>query len=197
MILDEAALVGRARSGELEAMRLLYERNASRIFTVVRRLAGDEDLAADLAQDAWTNAFRKIREFRGEAAFSTWVHRIAVNTALTRLRQQARRRDLEERFDGGSTLGNADITPPERAAERVTVQRALDLLPAGYRSVLWLHDVEGYTHEEIGAQLGIAVGTSKSQLSKARAKLRALVTETKAEVVEDEVRKRRSAIRAR
>jgi RNA polymerase sigma-70 factor (ECF subfamily) len=165
-------------------MRQLYERHASRVYTVIRRLAGDDDLAADLAQDAWVNAFRKINEFRGDSAFSTWVHRIAVNTALTWLRQAARRRDLEEGFDGGSTVGKADAWPPDRAAERVTVQRALDMLPTGYRSVLWLHDVEGYTHEEIGARLGIAVGTSKSQLSKARARLRALILESKAEAVE-------------
>ncbi len=182
--LTEAILVRRARAGELEAMRQLYEQHASRVYTVVRRLAGDDDLAADLAQDAWTNAFQKIREFRGEAAFGTWVHRIAVNTALTRLRQSARRRDLEQSFDGSSTLGNPDRWPASAAAERVTVQRALDLLPDGYRSVLWLHDVEGYTHEEIGARLGIAVGTSKSQLSKARARLRSLVTQARAEVVD-------------
>ncbi len=182
--LTEAMLIRRARSGELEAMRQLYERHASRVYTVVRRLAGDDDLAADLAQDAWTNAFQKIRDFRGESAFGTWVHRIAVNTALTRLRQASRRRNLEQGFDGKSTLGNPDRWPATRAADRVTVQRALDKLPDGYRSVLWLHDVEGYTHEEIGAQLGIAVGTSKSQLSKARARLRALVAESQAEVVD-------------
>lgn len=180
--LNEADLVRRARAGELEAMRQLYERHASRVYTVVRRLAGDDDLAADLAQDAWTSAFEKIGDFRGDAAFGTWVHRIAVNTALTRLRQAARRRDLEQGFDGSSTLGNPDRWPAAAATDRVTVQRALDLLPNGYRSVLWLHDVEGYTHEEIGARLGIAVGTSKSQLSKARAKMRALVTQSRAEV---------------
>ncbi len=165
-------------------MRQLYERHASRVYTVVRRLAGDDDLAADLAQDTWTSAFQKIRDFRGDAAFGTWVHRIAVNTALTRLRQSARRRDLEQSFDGKSMLGNPDGRPASAAAERVTVQRALDKLPEGYRSVLWLHDVEGYTHEEIGARLGIAVGTSKSQLSKARARLRALVVGARAEVVD-------------
>jgi RNA polymerase sigma-70 factor (ECF subfamily) len=182
--LSEAVLVRQARAGELEAMRQLYERHASRVYTVVRRLAGDDDLAADLAQDAWANAFQKIREFRGEAAFGTWVHRIAVNTALTRLRQTARRRDLEQSFDGSTTLGNPDRWPASGAADRLMVQRALDMLPDGYRSVLWLHDVEGYTHEEIGARLGIAVGTSKSQLSKARARLRALVVGAKAEVVD-------------
>lgn len=182
--LTEAVLVRRARAGELEAMRQLYERHASRVYTVVRRLAGEDELAADLAQDAWTSAFQKIREFRGEAAFGTWVHRIAVNTALTRLRQAARRRNLERSFDGRSTVGNPDRWPATGAAERVTVQRALELLPDGYRSVLWLHDVEGYTHEEIGAQLGIAVGTSKSQLAKARARLRALVSESRVEVVD-------------
>ncbi len=107
-----------------------------------------------------------------------------MNTALTRLRQSARRRDLEQGFDGSTTLGNPDRQPAGAAADRVTLQRALDLLPDGYRSVLWLHDVEGYTHEEIGARLGIAVGTSKSQLSKARARLRALVVKSKAEVVD-------------
>ncbi len=182
--LSEANLVRRARSGELEAMRQLYELHASRVYTVVRRLAGDDDLAADLAQDAWCNAFQKIKDFRGEAAFGTWVHRIAVNTALTQLRQRSRRRDLEHTFDGSSMLGNPDRWPASSAAERVTVQRALDELPDGYRSVLWLHDVEGYTHEEIGARLGIAVGTSKSQLSKARARLRVLVTKSRAEVVD-------------
>ncbi len=165
-------------------MRELYERHASRVYTVVRRLAGDDDLAADLAQDAWCNAFQKIRGFRGDAAFGTWVHRIAVNTALTRLRQTSRRRDLEQAFDARATLGNPDRWPASAAAERVTVQRALDMLPEGYRSVLWLHDVEGFTHEEIGARLGIAVGTSKSQLSKARARLRALVLQKRAEVVD-------------
>lgn len=156
-------------------MRQLYERHSSRVYTVLRRLAGDDDLAADLAQDAWTSAFQKIGAFRGDAAFGTWVHRIAINTALTRLRQSSRRRDLEQGFDGSTTLGNPDRWPASSVADRLTVQRALDEMPDGYRSVLWLHDVEGYTHEEIGAQLGIAVGTSKSQLSKARSRLRALI----------------------
>ena len=109
---------------------------------------------------------------------------IAVNTALTRLRQVARRRDLEQSFDGSSTLGNPDRYPASGAADRLMVQRALDKLPDGYRAVLWLHDVEGFTHEEIGERLGIAVGTSKSQLSKARARLRSLVTEKSEEVVD-------------
>ena len=180
----ETILVRRACEGSLEAMRQLYEQHASRVYTVVRRLAGDDDLAADLAQDAWTNAFQKIGAFRGDAAFGTWVHRIAVNTALTRLRQQSRRRDLEQGFDGRTMLGNPDRYPASGTADRLLVQRALDLLPDGYRAVLWLHDVEGYTHEEIGERLGIAVGTSKSQLSKARARLRALVVEKSAEVVD-------------
>ncbi len=180
----EAILVRRACEGELEAMQQLYERHSSRVYTVVRRLAGDDDLAQDLAQDAWANAFQKIGAFRGDAAFGTWVHRIAVNTALTSLRQVARRRDLEQSFDGSSTLGNPDRYPASGAADRLMVQRALDKLPDGYRAVLWLHDVEGFTHEEIGEQLGIAVGTSKSQLSKARARLRALVTEKPAEVAD-------------
>lgn len=181
--ITEKTLVRRARSGEIEAMQQLYERHASRVYTVVRRLAGDDDLAADLAQEAWTSAFQKIRAFRGEAAFGTWVHRIAVNTALTRLRQFSRRRDLEQGFDGSTTVGNPDRWPASSVADRLTVQRALDKMPDGYRSVLWLHDVEGYTHEEIGARLGIAVGTSKSQLSKARSRLRDLIGERKSDSI--------------
>lgn len=177
-------MVQRARSGDLDAMRLLYDRHSARVYTLVRRLAGDDDLAADLAQDAWISAFEKLRGFRGDAAFGTWIHRIAVNTALTRLRKASRRRDLEQGFDGSSTLGNADATPAALAADRVTLQRALDLLPPGYRTVLWLHDVEGYTHEEVGERLGIASGTSKSQLAKARARLRDLLSRSRAEVVD-------------
>ena len=184
--MTEAALLERARAGDSEAMSQLYERHASRVYTVVRRLAGDDDLAADLTQDAWVNAFRKIGSFRGDSAFGTWVHRIAVNTALTRLRQTTRRRDLKEGYDGSTTLGNPDSWPVSRATDRVTIQRALDMMPDGYRSVLWLHDVEGYTHEEIGDRLGIAVGTSKSQLSKARARLRDLVEAARAEVMDHE-----------
>jgi RNA polymerase sigma-70 factor (ECF subfamily) len=182
--LTEESLVHGACAGDLEAMRHLYERHSSRVYTVVRRLVADDDQAADLAQEAWASAFQKIRGFRGASAFGTWVHRIAVNAALTWLRQQARRRDLEQGMDGAATLGNPDHWPATAVPERVTVQRALDLLPAGYRAVLWLHDVEGFTHEEIGARLGIAVGTSKSQLSKARARLRALVLQRRAEVVD-------------
>ncbi len=165
-------------------MHGLYEMYGSRVYTVVRRLAGNDDLASDLAQDAWVNAFRKIRSFRGDAAFGTWVHRIAVNTALTFLRQASRRRDLEEEMDGATMLGNADSHPPARAPERLAIQRALDVLPDGYRTVLWLHDVEGYTHDEIASRLGIAVGTSKSQLSKARARMRKLVTATETGVMD-------------
>lgn len=182
--MTELDLIGRARSGDLDAMRTLYERHAAQVYTLVRRLAGDDDLAADLAQDAWVNAFQKIRSFRGDAAFGTWMHRIAVNTALTRLRKSARRRDLEEGFDGSTTLGNADATSSAHAADRVMLERALDLLPEGYRMVLWLHDVEGFTHEEVAKRMGIAVGTSKSQLAKARARLRELVTGPRAEVNE-------------
>ena len=182
--MTELELVQRARSGDLEAMRSLYDRHSAQVYSLVRRLAGDDDLAADLAQDAWINAFEKLRGFRGDAAFGTWMHRIAVNTTLTRLRKASRRRYLEQGFDGSLTLGNADASPASLAADRVTLQRALDLLPTGYRTVLWLHDVEGYTHEEVGERLGIAPGTSKSQLAKARARLRSLLAGARAEVMD-------------
>jgi len=170
---DERRIVQRAKDGDVAAMRELYERHAGRVYAVVRRLAGDDDLAQDLAQDVWVTAIRKIGGFRGRSEFGTWLYRVAVNTALGRLRSRGREVPLEE-GSPGDWAARADGGPAS-AVDRVAVARALDRLPDGYRWVLVLHDVEGYTHEEIAAQLNIAPGTSKSQLHKARARMRELL----------------------
>lgn len=169
--MTEAELIRSAREGDASAMRALYDRHAPRVFAVVRRIAGDEAAARDCAQEAWISAIEALPSFRGDARFSTWLHRIAVNEALQFVRKSKRRRDRREPMP--STIP-VDPEPSDVLLER-RLERALDHLPDGMREVLTLHDVEGYTHREIGEMLGIAKGTSKSQLYKARAKMREIL----------------------
>lgn len=168
----EAQLIRRACEGDGRAVRALYDRYAPRVYAVVRRIAGDDDTAQDYAQEAWIRAIRALPTFRGEARFSTWLHRIAVNSALQALRKEKTRRMRE-------TSSVPDVIPVMPNMGDVLLERrleaALDQLPEGMRKVLILHDVEGYTHEEIGSALGVTAGTSKSQLFKARAKMRRML----------------------
>jgi RNA polymerase sigma-70 factor (ECF subfamily) len=166
--MNETEFIRRARDGDAEAIRELHRRYAPRVFAVVRRLAGDDSLAEDWAQEAWIRAIRALPTFRGEARFSTWIHRIAVNSALHGRRWRERRAKNEVALPLTLTVSER----PDEPVLRIALERALDALPAGMRQVLVLHDVEGYTHEEIGVTLGITPGTSKSQLFKARARMR-------------------------
>lgn len=152
-------------------MGALYRAHAARVYTVVRRLAGDDALAEDLAQDAWIRAFRKLHLFRGDASFGTWMYRLATNTALNRLRRRGRRDEVEQEAELTSPAADLD----EAVINQRLLAEALDRLPPGYRRVLVLHDLEGHTHEEIGELLDVAPGTSKSQLHKARARMRELL----------------------
>lgn len=170
---NEPWTIRRAQDGDVTAMRELYEAHAGRVYAILRRLAGDDDLAQDLAQDVWVTTFRKLGGFEGRSAFGTWLYRVAVNTALGRLRSKAREPIVETARDDWADTASGRVDP---AVDRVALGRALDQLPEGYRMVLVLHDVEGYTHEEIAGQLSIAPGTSKSQLHKARARMRELLT---------------------
>lgn len=169
--MSEAQLIRRASDGDSRAVRALYERYAPRVYAVVRRIAGDDEVAQDYAQEAWIRAIRALPTFRGDARFSTWLHRIAVNAALQAVRKAEARRKYEgpipEQVPVAPRTGDAFLQD--------RLERALDRLPDGMRRVLILHDVEGYTHEEIGEVLGIASGTSKSQLFKARAKMREIL----------------------
>jgi RNA polymerase sigma-70 factor, ECF subfamily len=170
MIEAENELIRRAARGDERAISELYGRYSARVFSVVRRLAGDDALAEDWAQEAWVRAIRALPSFRGESRFSTWLHRIAVNSALHGKRWRERRVERERPLDDAPVAASA-----EHAVLRLQLERALARLPDGMRQVLVLHDVEGYTHEEIGDFLGINAGTSKSQLFKARARMRALL----------------------
>jgi len=166
--MTETQLIRQAASGDGHAVRALYERYAPRVYAVVRRIAGDDELAQDYAQEAWIRAIRALPTFRGEARFSTWLHRIAVNAALQALRKGETRRKHEGPFPD-------QVAEPPKGGDvllQEKLERCLDRLPEGMRRVLILHDVEGYTHEEIGDVLGVTEGTSKSQLFKARARMR-------------------------
>ena len=169
--MEERDLIASAKAGERWAMGELYQLHARRVYTVIRRLVGDDHLAEDLSQEAWIRAFEKLHLFRGDAAFGTWLYRLATNVALNRLRRSRRRRPVESA---------ADLPRVSRAEDDVIVTRrvlsqALDQLPPGYRRVLVLHDVEGWTHRDIAEALGCSPGTSKSQLHKARARMRKLI----------------------
>lgn len=170
---NERAIIQRAIQGDEAAMRSLWSRHAPHIDAVVRRLVGgDLDLAADIAQEVWIQIFRALPQYRGDSQFGTWAHRIAVNRTLNALRKTRRLAKIETDVEEDS----ATIEPnPERAFVLASIESAAERLSPGARAVFLLHDVEGYTHEEIAERLGITAGGSKSQLFKARAKLRTLL----------------------
>jgi RNA polymerase sigma-70 factor, ECF subfamily len=170
--MEDQELVSLARSGDGSAIRALYQRHARRVFAVVRRMAGDDALAEDWAQEAWVRVIRALPTFRGDSQFSTWLHRVAVNSALHGRRSRERKAGRETAIDDSHAVRPGGGDP----LLRMKLERAMERLPDGMRRVLVLHDVEGYTHEEIGEMLGINPGTCKSQLFKARAKMRALLS---------------------
>jgi RNA polymerase sigma-70 factor (ECF subfamily) len=163
--LADALLLRRDES----AFRELYRRHTPRLFRVVLRVVGgSEHDAEDVVQESWIRATERLAEFRWEAAFATWLTGIALNVARGMLRRRGR-------WEGDPDEAPEPWSPPAPLGERIDLERALELLPAGYRAVLVLHDVEGYTHDEIAAMLGVVPGTSKSQLSCARRAMRRLL----------------------
>ncbi len=168
----DAAIVRRAIEGDERAMRLLWNQHAPHVDAVVRRLAGDPDLAQDIAQEVWIQIFRALPSWRGDAKFSTWIHRVAINRTLNALRRVKRLAAAETAIEEDSAFVEQDA---ERSLLAQTIEEATRKLSPGARTVFLLHDVEGYTHEEIAEELGITAGGSKSQLFKARAKLRRLL----------------------
>lgn len=168
--MTDQLLIERAKRGDGSAVRALYETHAPRVYAVVRRLAGDDAQAEDWAQEAWIRALRALPTFRHESRFSTWLHRIAVNCALHGKRT-GERRSKRERVAPIAL----ERTAPAPSLLKLRLERALEALPPGMRQVLVLHDVEGFTHEEIADLLGVTEGTSKSQLFKARARMRSLL----------------------
>lgn len=171
-------LVRRAVEGDERAMRLLWARHAPHVDAVVRRLVSDVETAADVAQEVWIQIFRALPSWRGDSQFGTWAHRIAVNRTLNALRRVRRVGRFESALDDEDGAGGAmAVVEPDgdRALLAASIEEAARKLSPGARQVFYLHDVEGYTHEEIAQELGITSGGSKSQLFKARAKLRVLL----------------------
>ena len=168
--MDELQLITRARSGDPAAERALYDAHVERVYRLAYRMSGRDDLAQDFTQDAFIRAFARLGDFRGDASFGTWLHTIAVSVVLNGLRRVKRNDSREASLD--ETIAIAARTPMAEPDLRQRMRVAIEALPDGYRTVFVMHDVEGYTHDEIGAALGIANGTSKAQLFRARQKLR-------------------------
>ncbi len=164
-------LVARARRGESEALEALYRAYEGRVYHLARHLCRSAEEAEEVLQDTFLEVMRSLPAFRGEAPLWAWIRKIAETKALMRLR--AGRRRLEDPLEVGD---DPALEPPQgRAPERLDLQEALGRLPPVARAILWLHDVEGHTHEEIGALAGMTPSFSKSQLSRAHERLRRLL----------------------
>ncbi len=167
----DSELIAACRRGEERAMEALYHQYKRRVFGLVTRIAGAQD-AEEVAQEVFVRIFRGLPKFRGDSALGTWIYRLAVNAALSYVTKRSRHNHAgEEALD--HVPARADAPRDPNLAARL--ERAMGELPAGYRAILVLHDVEGLSHEECAAIMGCRVGTSKSQLHKARAKMRLLV----------------------
>jgi RNA polymerase sigma-70 factor (ECF subfamily) len=178
--LTEAEAIERAKQGDAEAFEVLYHQHKRRVYSLCLRMTANTAEAEDLAQEAFLQLFRKIGTFRGEAAFSTWLHRMAVNVVLMRLRKKNLpvvpiEDTLETEEDSLKKEPGAPDVSLTGSIDRLQLARAVDALPPGYRTVFVLHDVEGYEHNEIAELVGCSIGNSKSQLHKARLKLRDLL----------------------
>lgn len=172
---DQRALIERARKGDPSAHRALYETNVDQIFRLTFRLTGEERVARELTQDTFVRAFASIQDFREESAFSTWLHRIAVSVSLNEIKRLKRERRREAPFE--EAIAMSRTAPLSDPVLRDRLAAAVAELPEGCRAVFMMHDSEGYTHDEIAAALGVTAGTSKAQLSRARAKLRLALAE--------------------
>jgi len=167
---DDAFLVKRARAGDVAAFEQLYRQNVGRTYALCLRMTANATRAEELTQEAFVRAWEKLKSFRGKSAFSTWLHRIAVNAVLSDHRATSRRAARITATGDAATL-DAPVPPPP-SGDRMDLEEAIARLPEGARTVFVLHDVEGYLHEEISTMTGIAPGTSKAQLHRARRLLR-------------------------
>ena len=197
----EAETIRLAQQGDAAAFEILYALHKRRVYSLCRRMSGNEAEAEDLAQEVFLLVFRKIANFRGQSAFSTWLHRVTVNVVLMRFRKKGllavslqELLDPEERETPKSDFGHRDDVLAG-AIDRVNLERAIESLPPGYRTVFVLFDIEGYEHNEIAAMLGCTIGNTKSQLHKARMKLRSMLELGKAGV--DLNRRKKAAARER
>jgi len=199
--LTEEETVQLAQQGNAVAFEQLYRRYSPRVYALCLRIVKNTSEAEDLTQEAFLLLFRKIHTFRGEARFSTWLHRLATNVVLMRLRK---RRHLEVSIDANNPEDSDEESGPlmehggpdlrlSGVLDRVNLSRDIEQLPGGYKEMFILHDVEGYEHHEIAKILGCSVGNSKSQLYKARLRLRELLQEALRSSAREERQSRRSS----
>ena len=172
-----------AADGSLAAFEVIYQRYHRRTFSLTLRMTGSQTEAEDLTQEVFIQLFRKIGSFRGDSAFSTWLHRLTVNQVLMHFRKRSFKNEkTTEEGDMPEQAVTGSANPNKMAVvDRIALKNAIAELPRGYKNVFVLHDVEGFEHEEVARMLGISVGTSKSQLHKARLKLRGLLIKQKEE----------------
>lgn len=182
--LGEAEAIRLAQAGDAAAFEQLYRLHSRRVYALCLRMVGNPAEAEDLAQEAFLQLFRKIQTFRGESAFSTWLHRLSVNVVLMKLRKKTLpETSLEETMESEeeSSSPRRDPGGPDLrlagSIDRVNLERAIEELPPGYKTVFVLHDIQGYEHNEIAGILNCSIGNSKSQLHKARMRLRELLQE--------------------
>lgn len=177
---SDLQLITRAQQGDSDAFGFLFHRHKSRIYSVCLRMTNNAAEAEDLTQDAFLQVFRKLATFRGDSALSTWLYRIAVNTVLMHFRKKALRQiSLDEPYSqDAKTVRREYGSRDERlvgCVDRIALARAITELPVGYRTIFLLHEVEGYEHQEIASLLKCSVGNSKSQLHKAKLRIRELL----------------------
>jgi RNA polymerase sigma-70 factor (ECF subfamily) len=192
--LTEAEAIRGAQQGDAGAFERIYKLHGRRVYALCLRMVGNTAEAEDLTQEAFLQLFRKIATFRGESAFSTWLHRLAVNVVLMRLRKKTIvATSLDENEQDEDTSSPKDVGAPDLrlsgSVDRVNLERAVQRLSPGYRSIFVLHDIQGYEHNEIAAIMKCSIGNSKSQLHKARMRLRELLQETE----RDRAREQRQA----
>jgi len=184
--LSEAEAIEKAKQGDAQAFEVLYNLHKRRVYSLCLRMTANAAEAEDLTQEAFLQLYRKIATFRGESAFSTWLHRMAVNVVLMRLRKKGLPVvPLEETIETEEEAPKKELGGEDAklagSIERLQLERAIERLPPGYRTIFVLHDVEGYEHNEIAGIVGCSIGNSKSQLHKARLKLRDFLKTSRAE----------------
>ena len=184
--LSEAQAIERAQQGDAEAFEALYNLHKRRVYSLCLRMTANTAAAEDFTQEAFLQLFRKIGTFRGESAFSTWLHRMAVNVVLMQLRKKglpvvALEENIETEEEAPRKELGADDPRLAGSIDRMQLERSIASLPPGYRMIFLLHDVEGYEHNEIAEMVGCSIGNSKSQLHKARMKLREILKTSRAE----------------
>jgi RNA polymerase sigma-70 factor (ECF subfamily) len=174
---SDLELVRAAAAGDAAAFEQLYQQHYRRVYSLCLRMLGSPTQAEDLTQEVFLQVFRKLGSFRGDSAFTTWLHRLTVNQVLMHFRKRGVK--LEHTSEEGD-FSNVVDTPLQSTrrismVDRLALEKAIAELPPGYRTVFTLHDIEGYEHEEVAGLLGVSIGTSKSQLHKARMRLRELL----------------------